>query len=459
MFSYNTVDFLVNGRWIVTVSPQKKAKPIKARRKRKRLTDEERVRLTLDRFAPLRDGRRMEELSVLGKNKRDPAVVSRAIADAFRRRLVEIRAVPSNEYPRDKSLEDALGSRFKLPGAIVIRFDDLPRRAPGKVAFPKLEEQQHAQELRKWNDRLHSALGFALARVIAGGFVFGRGSRVGIGSGRGVFFVIDWLSQLTKLHSKNVEAFSLTGATYPQTWAAEGTNLRLDADTNVNLFVGHCFASPVKPYFVHSPIIASPEERNAVYARAPWLGEDQSGRVTLTHAIVGVGAFTWGHRLYEEGKARSAQVARTRDESEMDAPALSESHRFQGGELEIQAVGERVFDPIGPELVKLANLCDQCNSLELSPVADICHNLLSVEPPPDAKGSQHLAELVRDCIAMINEKRPFITISENRLTEIDNIMLVAGGPKKAGSIRLLLQRGYPITLLCTDHITAQQLLK
>ncbi len=400
----------------------------------------------------------MEELSVLGKNKknkRDPAVVSRAIADAFRRRLVEIRAVPSNEYPRDNSLEEQLRSRFNLASAVVIRFDDLPRGVKDKDAFPKLEEEHHTEELRSWNDSLHSALGFALARVIAGGFVFGRGSRVGIGSGRGVFFVIDWLSQLIKLHSKNVEAFSLTGATYPQTWAAEGTNLRLDADTNVNLFAGHCFASPVKPYFVHSPIIASPEERTAVYARAPWLGEDQSRETTLTHAIVGVGAFTWGHRLYEEGKARSAEVGRSRDEVEIDAAAS----RFQSGQPEIQTPGERIFDSIGPELAELARLCDQCSSPVLSPVADICHNLLSVEPPPDARDSQHLAQRVRDCIAVINRKRRFITISEDRLKEIENIMLVAGGPKKAGSIRLLLQRGYPITLLCTDHITAQQLLK
>lgn len=405
---------------------RKKATPTEGRRRRRKLTDQEKVRLALDRFAPLKDGRRMEEISALGDtNQRDPAVVSRAIADAFRRRLVEIRAVPSDDCPRDNSLEEQLRSAFNLPSAVVIRFDERPRHEQDTTELP-----EHTEELRRWNDNLHSALGFALARVIAAaGFVFGRGSRVGIGSGRGVFFAIKWLSQIIKLQSKNVEAFSLTGATYPQTHAAQGTNLRLDADTNVNLFAGDCFASPVKPHFVHSPIIASRQERKAVYARAPWLSEAQS-EGSLTHAIVGVGAFTWGHRLYEEGKARSAGQA-----------------------------GERIFDPIGPELAKLAHLCDQCGSPTLSPVADICHNLLLVPPPPEAGASKRLAEMVQKRITAINRKKPFITVSEDRLKEIENLMLVAGGLKKAGSIRLLLQRRYPITLLCTDHITARELLK
>ena len=209
----------------------------KARRQRRKLTDEERIWFALKRFEPLRYGRAMEEISALGKQKqRDPAVVSRAISDAFRKGLVEIRTNEYAKYAREFSLEEDLKSKFKLPGAVVIRFAEPPPQLQGK----------NLEDFKAWNDELHSALGFSLARMIAaGGFVFGAGARIGIGSGRGVFFVVDWLAKLTKLRAINVQAFSLTGATYPQTHAKDG--LRLDADTNVNIFAGKCFAASAKP--------------------------------------------------------------------------------------------------------------------------------------------------------------------------------------------------------------------
>jgi DNA-binding transcriptional regulator LsrR (DeoR family) len=79
--------------------------------------------------------------------------------------------------------------------------------------------------------------------------------------------------------------------------------------------------------------------------------------------------------------------------------------------------------------------------------------------PPAEKKAKRLGDLVQGCIAEIARDWPFITVSEARLRETENIMLVAGGPKKTGPIRLLLEKNYPITLLCTDNVTARELLK
>src|SRR5207245_195072 len=185
-----------------------------------------------------------------------------AMSDAVTKGLVKIRTNEYARYTRELSLEEDLKAKFKLPGAVIIRFAEAPPQLQGK----------NLEDFKTWNDELHSALGFSLARMIAaGGFVFGAGARIGIGSGRGVFFVVDWLAKLTKLRAINVQAFSLTGATYPQTHAKDG--LRLDADTNVNIFAGKCFAAPAKPNFVQSPIVAPKGEREAVYERALWLNE------------------------------------------------------------------------------------------------------------------------------------------------------------------------------------------
>jgi DNA-binding transcriptional regulator LsrR (DeoR family) len=389
----------------------------------------------------------MQEISTLGKEKhRDPAVVSRAISEAFRKGLVEIRTVAKSEYPeypREYSSEEDLKSKFNLPGAVVIR-----------VPPP------HLEDVKTWNDRLHSALGFSLARMIAsGGFVFGAGARIGIGSGRGVFFAVDWLAKLAKLRAANVQAFSLTGATYPQTHAKDG--LRLDADTNVNLFAGNCFAAPAKPNFVHSPIVAPEGQREAVYKRAFWLKEEKSNPFSLTHAIVGVGAFTFGHRLYDEGRIRLSKNRVLEEEAARELHGDSRARAFQPEQPEgppANETTEPIFDDIGDKLAKLAYWCDQCTSPFTSPVADICHNLLPVQPPAEKK-AKRLGDLVQGCIAEIARDWPFITVSEARLRETENIMLVAGGPKKTGPIRLLLEKNYPITLLCTDNVTARELLK
>lgn len=460
---------------------RQKANAVEVRRRRRQLTDEERIRIALDRFTPLQYGRRMEEISKLSANyDRDPAVVSRAIAEAFKRRLVEIRRLPANDRPnqspRDLSLEHRLQSELDLSGAVVIRFEPPPQK--------NQDPAKYKEEYNRWNDRLHSALGLAMAQVIATGTVFRSGDRIGIGSGRGVYFTVDWLARINSnsLRAKEVEVFSLTGATHPQTHADEGTNLRLDADTNVNLFSGKCFAAPVKPYFVHSPMAASREASEAVYTRARWLGRESSkptggGREKielqpLTQALVGVGAFTLGHRLYEEGKARLRENPKLGDEAlkqlygeskaGLKTRQRTETTEANGTAVEDHIQSESILDVIGDDLAKLACWCDQCTSPSTSPVADICHNLLFVEPPSEAATSEHLdtlKRLVKDCIKAINQRGALITVSETRLKETETIMLVAGGPKKIGSIRLLFDQKYPIRFLCTDDITAQGLLR
>ena len=186
-------------------------------------------------------------------------------------------------------------------------------------------------------------------------------------------------------------------------------------------------------------------------------GENAEAK-NLTHAIVGVGAFSWGHRLYEEAKAREPRI-----ESSLGSSLL------QGG---VSEPGEGIpepepmFDCIGADLVQLANLCEKCKSKLCAPVGDICNNLFFVPPPggatenPDVN-TDSLKELgadIKKCLAPL--KKRLITIGENDLCAIETIILIAGGPKKVASTRLLLADSpYHIRFLCTDEINAQALLR
>jgi DNA-binding transcriptional regulator LsrR (DeoR family) len=446
--------------------PVKSVQKTANRKQRKKLEDSERARICLARFAPLQYGGGLEPIANLSKTyDRDPAVISRAISDAFKRCLVEVRpaVATSVQLARSLALEERLRAKYRnLLGVVVIRTDPPPG-------------PEHLPDAKTWNDNLHAKLGAAMADVIASGTVFRPGDRVGVGPGRAVFQTVESLRQLgTKLPIGDIELFSLTGAMHVGAHGV-GTNLLMDADTNLNLF-SECFAGPVKTNFVHSPIVVGTDEEDVLtYKRATWLQGNRSGtnnvkgsgvgishssedssspnatgekRETqaLTHAVVGVGAFSWGHRLYQEGKARDPEYAH-----ELPPP-------------------DHMFDIIGEDLVRLARLCDKCTSQLCAPVGDICNNLFLTPAPARTNAGE--AKRIQDLVANIKQrvgplKKRLITISEAQLARIGTIILIAGGPKKVGSTRVLLgdqddpirrSPAYNIRFLCTDEMTARELL-
>jgi DNA-binding transcriptional regulator LsrR (DeoR family) len=388
----------------------------KSRALRRELTDEERVSIALDRFGPLQQGMRTVEVEVLSRRyQRDPAVISRAINEAFRRGLVQIRKVERVERPnRAPELEAQLQRRFDLLGAIVIEPSPLSGSAP--------EDRRSLV----FGDELHAKLGSAMAQLIATGTVFRSGSVIGLGSGRGVFHTVDALSKLPPLRAINVALVSLTGAVFAQDHAIK-MNLRLDADFHVNL-LGQCFAHPVEIHQVHAPIVLSdPREFSAVRKRT-WLGREKwEGNI---HGLFGVGVLKRGHRFNEFV-----------DESEK-----SEFNR------------DHTLDPILEPLRKLIGICRSGSNDFYCPVADICNNLFFVPPPPEVKVSLETITSIRKLIDTINKQ--LVNISEEQLRQIQNIILVAGGIQKACAVReLLMNDSYHILFLCTDGATAREILK
>jgi hypothetical protein len=325
----------------------------KSRAPRKELTDEERTSIALDRFGPLQQGMRTVEVEVLSKRyKRDPAVISRAISEAFRRGLVQIRKVERVEQPnRAPELEARLQSRFDLLGAIVIE--------PSESSASATEDRRSLV----FGDELHAKLGSAMAQLIATGTVFRSGSVIGLGSGRGVYHTVDALSKLPPLRATKVTLVSLTGAVFAQDHAVR-VNLRLDADFHVNLF-GQCFAHPVEIHQIHAPIVLSdPREFSAVRKRT-WLGKEKwEGNI---HGLFGVGVLKRGHRFNEF----------------VDAYERSDFNR------------DHTLDPILEPLRKLIRICRTVSNDYYCPVADICNNLFLVPPPPEAKVSPDIIKAIK----------------------------------------------------------------
>ena len=92
----------------------------KSRQRRRPMTDAEKIQLVMERFGGVKTGKRPTALSELAvKYGRDEAVISKAVASAFREGLVEIRERPADP-PRLESIEKKLTDYFDLLEAIVV---------------------------------------------------------------------------------------------------------------------------------------------------------------------------------------------------------------------------------------------------------------------------------------------------------------------------------------------------
>jgi DNA-binding transcriptional regulator LsrR (DeoR family) len=387
----------------------RKAKNIQ-RRPRRSLTDEERIKITLDRFSPLQGGKPatgMKELQdIYG---RDPAVISKAIVEAFRRGLVEIKRADRPSLPeRMESLEQKLLSRFNLRNAIVIR-----------------REKGSSEDDPQSGDALHAQLGQALASFIASGGAFRDGDTIGLGSGRGVFYTVDALDNLPPLRLTGIKLVSLTGALFPQDHAKK-LNLRLDADIHVNLFGRH-FAQPVEVHQLQAPLVPSDKNELSAVKRRTWLGGDRSYGFSIpSHSLIGVGVLSRGHKMF-------------------DAVTSTES------------ASDQMLTPINQWLKPLVNIAKELSTSHYCPVADISNNLFYVEPPRGLRVSPGKEEQIKDLIQNVNAN--LLNIDDKQLRQVQTIVIVAAGLQKARAIRQLLDdESYHIRFLCTDETTVLEIL-
>lgn len=376
------------------------------------LTDRERAQIALDRFAPLARGEGLEPVKRLAKKYgRAEAVISRAVGKAFETGLVEIRSLepPLEDAPRVPQLERELLSGFaQLQKAVVI---DEPDGAP----------RERSEALR--GDRVHRRLGQAAAALLADGALLRRGDVIGLGSGRGVYYTVDAMRRFPHLQIEDVTLMSLTGAAFPEAHS-EHLNVLLDADIHVALLAMR-FTHPVLLRTISHPIAHDnePEVR-----RRTWLDPAEYEKRLPTHALVGVGVLEGSHRFFKA-------VA-------------------QGGGADPGMLAP-IFEPL-QELVRLA---DAVRSTEppYCPVADVCNRLFFVAPPARHAVTTSQRLRIERAIEAVNER--LLTIHQDQLEKIENVVLVAGTRRKALAIRRLLDnRSLKVRILCTDATAAREIL-
>lgn len=311
--------------------------PKKPRAKKKPIGDEERINIALDRFG--RQGKLFSVKALAEKYKRDPGVISRAVAEAFSKQLVELRTANESQPHavsdpvRCEELERQLQEKFDLLGAIVVK-------------IPSNEEERawSAPHRRDW---LHEMLGRAMAHAIAKGPLFWPGTSIGLGSGRGVFYTIEALAALAPLRAADVTLVSLTGDVYARDHARQ-MNLRMDADTHVNL-LSRCFAKSVIPHLLSARIVYEDVKLTDQARTKSWVGEYWQ---KPTHALVGLGVLKEGHSFFDSVRSE-------------------------------QSAAKDVLWPIKQDLTQLVELSESFSSRypNYCAIADISNRLFVVPPP------------------------------------------------------------------------------
>jgi DNA-binding transcriptional regulator LsrR (DeoR family) len=387
---------------------------------RRPIPDEEAAAIAIARYSE-HPPKSLKELS--DQFSRNQETISRTISRALNRGLVEVTpARHLHRAPRATELEEQIRERYKfLASCIVLRSEQVTplENDPEIVAMV--------------GDRLHRELGYAAAAVIGEGSFFRDGDVIGLGSGRGVFNLIQGLYSYKPIGAR-VSLCSLTGQVYA-TDHGEQLNLLLDADIHLGL-LGPRFRFPVTIQPMSNSIVCSrPEEAREVLAR--W-EEDQSRlanqgtRPGITHALLGVGVLTRGHRFYKEVK--------------MGANKRTPSLR-----------------PIEHALERLVRVCDEESERSKGtycPAADIVNRLFFVPPSPSfpmrEEDVRALENRVSGPIREINER--VVAVTDAQLRKISNITLVAGSRMKGAAVRKLLKERYPIKFLCICQQIAEELL-
>jgi DNA-binding transcriptional regulator LsrR (DeoR family) len=392
------------------------------------LTDDEKIALVQERYAPMRKGYKAKRLEDLAEEfGRDPAVISSGIISAFQDGLVDIEVIRRPTVERLHRLEEQLIDRYDLKGAIVVSGSGI-RVRKGITSDPKLSTRKAIS-----SDELHRKLGYALATYIGGadggGLALRDGDSVAFGSGRSVFYTcksIAWELPQRSLRVRDLNLVSLTGAVHARDHSGR-LHARLDADFHCGLF-GMCTDNYAILRLISHSIAHLPEELENIRQRT-WLGEWDRERAEYAHvpdvALIGMGVLSEGHRFYEQAKANPKNQ-------------------------------DPILRPIIGPLRELVELCDAVNGRSdgYHPVADICNNLLFVEPPAGVTVAKAAIETLIDTI---NSR--LLNISPVQLQQVGAIILCAATPKKAQAVKqLLLTNRYNVKLLCIDDSIAHELL-
>jgi DNA-binding transcriptional regulator LsrR (DeoR family) len=396
---------------------------------RRPLTDREKTDIALMQFATLKRTGSWPKLEDLAREfKRSPSVISRAFKMAIYEGLVEVKEVsrPLKPPQRLSSLEAQLMERFKeLRGAIVIRGGSAVARPEIQLGLP--------------DDELHASLGQAMAQYLTSASVFRDADVIAVGSGRGVQYTIEAAGKVFPLPFRvDVTLMSLTGSVY-----SRSTQKRfwLDADTHAAL-LALCFDREVRLNLIRYPLTypSNSKDGSAQHSakeirERTSLGSKQWAASCPTHALVGVGLLAPNHRFYEEAMAKP----------EEQEPLLASIH---------------------VRLVELVKLCEkQASAWEnAAQVADMSNHLIYIpagqKTESDRRKQKESDKAQREIIRLIQEiNEAMITIQSEQLSQIKNLILVAGTEKKFRAIKeLLTNPKYHVRYLCTDEAAAVRIL-
>jgi DNA-binding transcriptional regulator LsrR (DeoR family) len=382
------------------------------------IPDDEIIEIVKERFAPFKDGKAATSLAKLTKKfDHDQSTISRLIPKAFQRGLVRLVFSEDRRYPkRIEELEKALELSFatKIKEAVVVE---------NRYSLENKDEKNK----RKQSDDIHTDLGVAFAEVISKALNYLDGASIGCGSGRGVYETVHALES-KKFVANDATLLSLTGSMYVRDHSGSA-NFFFDADDHVAL-LARCFARRVTLIKTSHPIAHVNPDTVTEIREKIWGNKD---KLEIQHALLGVGSLAPGHRFHDA--------------------VTNEDPGY-------------VLDSIFPLLQKLVQLSDNIGRSYTSPytpVGDICNRLIYI-PPMDRKPKKRLAREVtknikelKKYIEDINDR--LLTIDEEELSSINNIMLIAATSLKAPAIHNLLRyRKLNIGTLCTDETAARDIL-
>jgi len=402
-----------------------------------RLSHAEKVQITMDWLAPVQqDGgkpRTHEDLArafckATGR-RLSPKAVAQAIRDAFQERLVSITRNPTPpEYRTDPDLSRMLRERFRtLRAAIVV------------------ESKTDATD-----DEAHMQAGDALANHILSQMPFRDGDRIGVGSGRGVYYAVEalrasstslipvssgGLSDLTRSGSINPEReqgvviMSLMGSLFPYS-THKSQEILFDSDITVARFA-QCFDSLVHVRPVSYPIALPAGDKPDIIQRT-WLGSRNYNMMIPTHCIIGMGILNAHHRFYK---------------------AVRPGYKIP-----------TILDQIHTKLVTLLGHIDELNLRypDYYPVADVCGRMFLVPPSSHIRPQDQtfIKTEVEPLIEQLNNDH-LLTVTKTQLRLVTQlVMLIAPTKQKSAGLHFLLNHPHlRVDVLVTDTAGASALIK
>ena len=390
----------------------------------KPLTDEAKVKITIDCFEPLTRGLPRKKTKALAADwKHSPNTIDAAIKYVFEHGLVRLIETDFQKANRAAHYEAELNQLYD-------------HRITNLIVVDAAESS---------SEEIHKILGHSCATRLEELLMFRYGQSVCLGSGRGSYYTIAGYKNVKRDRSVNLTFYSVSGDLHG---GSEQNDAFKDADYNVA--VSTVFfdrdGDKITPKAVYKPLVHEGQPPLTV------LSHEHAGYSPFNHAVLGVGILNHEHRLYRA-------VTGIRKLLEEKIPLADACER------------ESIPVEIYPQLDRLIELCDKIRedqkSLTYYPCGDVTNRLLYIEPRGISFSNEQVA-ILEDIQRLIDEtNQHLLTLTDEALRQIGEVHLVCGTESKAGVVKQLLDGVVRmdgsllqpnIQSLCVDVALAKKLL-